>query len=82
MIVGLLPPLLLGGIGDAAAVRSCMELVKWVGRTFEYADNFLTESHRVGMAVLRDSGAGGLQTDYTMRLWLPSAMDSYENKVV
>jgi hypothetical protein len=69
---GMLPPFLLNGCNDEAAIRTCLEVSKWANMFFKGSDVLLSDSMSLAEKLISDRGDSDRQTVNRCRLRLPS----------
>ena len=80
ILVRQVPPLLLNGTSDSALIRAIFELGSWLGSCSDKQEGFPENSMGEVLLSLKNSGVGGLQSNYRSRMKLPVSTTSYDKK--
>jgi hypothetical protein len=68
----MLPPFLLNGCKDEAAIRTCLEVSKWANMYYKDSDVLLSDSMCLAEKLINDRGDSDRQTVNRCRLRLSS----------
>lgn len=82
ILVGPLPPFLMGGCSDQTTIRTLLELVACARASLMDQDHFLNDSHKLAVKILKEEGKMMRANSSTFRLRLPANMEGYGDKKI